>query len=145
MQRSGTETIRTQIQPSKLSRKITNITNVKIQREYMVNRVSSYFPKGGHSATETELKQYKHTYLVPRHRNSEQETENHNKTTALERSVMNYWGIKHVLRRQPRPQFLKWYKTFRWLFGSHDRFDLNTSSLQQFNNDTTSYHNINLG
>ena len=29
-------------------------------------------------------------------------------------------GLKHVLRRQPRPQFLKWYKTFRWLFGSHN-------------------------
>ena len=33
---------------------------------------------------------------------------------------MNYWGLKHVFRRQPRPQFLKWYKTFTWLFGSHD-------------------------
>ena len=33
---------------------------------------------------------------------------------------MNYWGLKHVLRRQPRPQFLKWYKTLSWLFGSHD-------------------------
>ena len=32
------------------------ITLVEIQREHMVNRVSSYFPKGGHSATETELK-----------------------------------------------------------------------------------------
>ena len=29
---------------------------IKIQREHMVNRVSRYFPKGGHSATETELK-----------------------------------------------------------------------------------------
>ena len=29
---------------------------VKIQREHMDNRVRSYFPKGGHSATETELK-----------------------------------------------------------------------------------------
>ena len=27
----------------------------KIQREHMVNRVSSSFPKGGHSATQTEL------------------------------------------------------------------------------------------
>ena len=27
-----------------------------IQREHIVNRVSSYFPKVGHSATETELK-----------------------------------------------------------------------------------------
>ena len=56
MQRSGTETIRTQIQPSKPKREITNITNSKNTKEHMVNRVSSDFPKGGHSATETELK-----------------------------------------------------------------------------------------
>ena len=29
-------------------------------------------------------------------------------------------AFKHILRCQPRPQFLKWYKTFSWLFGSHD-------------------------
>ena len=34
---------------------------VKIQREHMVKRVRSYFQKGGHSATETELKKYEHT------------------------------------------------------------------------------------
>ena len=28
----------------------------KIQWEQMANRVGSYFPKGGHSATQTELK-----------------------------------------------------------------------------------------
>ena len=58
MQSSGNEAIRTQIQPSKPKREKTNITNsqnTKIKRN-MVNRVSSYFPKGGHSATETELK-----------------------------------------------------------------------------------------
>ena len=57
MQRSGTEAIRTQLQPSKPKREITNtvLKIVKIQREHMVNRVSSYFPKGGRSATETEL------------------------------------------------------------------------------------------
>ena len=38
--------------------------------------------------------------------------------TALERSVMNYWGLTLVLRAQPHPQFLKWYKTFSWLFAS---------------------------
>ena len=27
----------------------------KIQRKQMANRVGSYFPKGGHSATQTEL------------------------------------------------------------------------------------------
>ena len=56
------------------------------------------------------------TRKVKRHRNPghpKQATENHNKTTALERSVKNYWGVKLVLRAQPHPhQFLKWYKTF---------------------------------
>ena len=53
----------TQIQPSKpnpaLKTKTGNklkIQIVKVQREHMVNRVSSYFPKGGHSVTQTELK-----------------------------------------------------------------------------------------
>ena len=92
MQISGTESIRTQLQPSKLKRKKLILQIVKIQREHMVNRVSSYFPKGGHSATKTELKIiWKHIRrnaietLTPK-----QATENHNKNTALERSVMNY-------------------------------------------------------
>ena len=29
-------------------------------------------------------------------------------------------GLQLVLRATPHPQFLKWYKTFSWLFGSHD-------------------------
>ena len=57
MQRPGTEATRTQIQPSKSNVKRDNVKQiVKIQREHMVNRVSSYFPKGRHSATQTELK-----------------------------------------------------------------------------------------
>ena len=55
MQRPGTEAIRTQIQASKPKRE-TKIQIVKIQKEHMVNRVSSYFQKDGHSATQTELK-----------------------------------------------------------------------------------------
>ena len=52
MQRSGTEAIRTKIQPSKPKWEITYITNT----QNMVNRVSSYFPKGGHTAAENERK-----------------------------------------------------------------------------------------
>ena len=51
MQRSGTEATRKQLQPPKPKRLITYKKVVKIQREHMVNRVSSYFPKGDHSAT----------------------------------------------------------------------------------------------
>ena len=56
MQRPGTEAIRTQIQPSIPKREITKIKIVKIQREHMVNRMSSSFPKDGYPATQTELK-----------------------------------------------------------------------------------------
>ena len=52
MQRSGTEAIRTQ----KQNGKYLILQIVKVQREHMFNRVSSYFTKGGHSATEAELK-----------------------------------------------------------------------------------------
>ena len=56
IQRSGTEAIRTQIQPSKPKMEITKITNSKNTNEHMVNRVSSYFQKGDDSASQTELK-----------------------------------------------------------------------------------------
>ena len=34
--------------------------------------------------------------------------------------LMNYWGLKQVLRGQPHPQSLKCKKTFSWIFGSYD-------------------------
>ena len=61
MQRSETEAIITQIQPSKLE--ITNITNSQIQKEHMVNRMSSYFPKGGHSAIDFDSCRVRDTVL----------------------------------------------------------------------------------
>ena len=70
------------------------------------------------------LKHNMNTPKVKPQQNSD--TENHS-NTALERSVMDYWGLKHVLRRQPRPQFLNWYETFSRLFGSHD--DPSNSSM----------------
>ena len=53
MQRPGTEGIRTQFQPSKPKREI--LSNSQNKKDYMVNRVSSYFPKGVYSATKTLL------------------------------------------------------------------------------------------
>ena len=86
MQRSGTEAIRAQIQPSKLQ-------IVKIQSEYMVNRVSSYFPKGGPQQPKPNLYHMNTgTRKVKRHRNSDTKNrEPQNKITASERPVMNYW------------------------------------------------------
>ena len=56
MQRSGTKAIRTQIQPSKPAREITKITNSQNTKRTYGQRVSSYFPKGGHSATQNRNK-----------------------------------------------------------------------------------------
>ena len=43
-------------------------------------------------------------HKVKHHRNFDIKTANrdHTRTTALERSVMNYWGLKLVLRAQPQ-------------------------------------------
>ena len=53
-------------------------------------------------------------HKVKYHRNSDtkiQATENHIRTTAFERSVMNGGGgLKSILQRQPHPQLLTWYK-----------------------------------
>ena len=44
---------------------------------------------------------------------------NHNRNTALERSVIDYWGLKHaLLAPNPRPLLLQWFQTF----GSHEGF-----------------------
>ena len=74
-------------------------------------------PRTAELAALERLKKFPWTYngrnvltnLAPSFLNQNLATENHNKTTALERSVMNYWGwLKLALRAQPHPQFLKW-------------------------------------
>ena len=87
----------------------------------MVNRVSSYFPKDGNSATETELKILTHVRwhvtktLTPKTDKKEPQ-QNYRLGTVSDELLV----LKIVLRAQPHPQFLKWYKTFSWLFSSHD-------------------------
>ena len=56
MQRPGAETIRAHRQPPKTKQKTTKLQIIKLQRKHMVNRVSSLFPKGSHSATQTKPK-----------------------------------------------------------------------------------------
>ena len=43
---------------------------------------------------------------------------NHTRTTALEQSVIYYRRVKTSFTGPTYP-FLRWYKTFGWLFGSH--------------------------
>ena len=47
-----------------------------MQREHMVNRVSSYFQNGVHSETQTILTKNMNTRKVKRHRNSDTKTGN---------------------------------------------------------------------
>ena len=74
---------------SKSSPQNQNITNSQNTKRHMVTGLSSYFPKGGHSAAQTEQKiitQARRNITETRHQ--KQATEKHNKTTALEWSVM---------------------------------------------------------
>ena len=56
MQRSGTEAIRTQIQPSKPKREIIDITNSQNTKRTYGQPSEQLFPKSGHSATDIKLK-----------------------------------------------------------------------------------------
>ena len=94
MQRSGTEAIRTQLQPSKPKREITNITN---------------------SQNTNQTKNNMNTRKVKRHRNSDTKNRRQAQQDYRLGTVSNGLlggGLKLVLRAKPHPQFLKWYKTF---------------------------------
>ena len=92
MQRSGPEAIRTQIQPSKPKQEITNITNSQ-KRTYGQPSEQLFhkrWPLSNQNRTKNNMNTRKEKItetLTPK-----TGTENHNKTTALEQSVMNYWG-----------------------------------------------------
>ena len=94
MQRSGNKEIRTQIQPSKPKREITKITNSHNTQRYgqpskqlFLKRWPLSNPDHTKNNNMNTLKVNVTETLTPK-----QATENHNKTTALELSVMNYWG-----------------------------------------------------
>ena len=61
-------------------------------------------------------------HKVKHHRNSDTKTSNRDqiRTTALERSVMNYWGALTSFMRVTSPSVTDVVQTFSWLFGSHD-------------------------
>ena len=91
MQRSGTEAIRTQIQPSKPKREITNITNSQNKKITYGQPSEQLVPKRWPLSSRNRTKNNMNTHKV-KFGHQKQATENHNKTTALERSVMNNWG-----------------------------------------------------
>ena len=92
VQRPVTEGIRTQSQPSKPKREITNITKSKnTKRTYGQPSEQSC-----HSATQTELNNM-NTHIrgnVNETLTPKQATETHNRTTALELLLMNYREAK---------------------------------------------------
>ena len=63
---------------------------------------------------------------------------NHNRSTALEPSIINYWGLKPVsCCSSPRPRFCCGSQTYK-LFGSRARLLLiNESKQQHINQDST--------
>ena len=71
MQRSGTEAIRTQLQPSKPKREITNITNSQNTKRAHGQPDEQLFPKRWPLSNRNRTKKYMNTRKVKHHRNSD--------------------------------------------------------------------------
>ena len=87
---------------------------VKIQKRTYGQPSELLLPKRWPPSNRDRTKNNMNKHKVKRNRNPDtkkQAIENHNETTAPERPVMNYWGLKLVLRAQPHPQLLKWHET----------------------------------
>ena len=76
MQRSGTEAIRTQIQPSKPKREITNITNSQNTKRTYGQPSEQLFPKKWPLSNQNRTKNDINTHKVKRHRNFDTKTGN---------------------------------------------------------------------
>ena len=74
MQRSGTEAIRTQLQPSKPKREITNITNCQNTKRIYGQPSEQLFPKRWSFRNRNRTKKNMNTREVKRHRNSDTKT-----------------------------------------------------------------------
>ena len=108
MQRSGTEAIRTQLQSPKPKREITDITNSQNIKSTYGQPSEQLFTKRWPLSKQNRTKNNMNTRKLKRHRNSDTKIGNREPQQnyrLAERSVMNYWGLKLVLRRQPHPQF----------------------------------------
>ena len=122
MQRSGTGAIRTQTQPSKPKREITNITNSQNTKRTYGQPSVQLFPKRWPHSNRNRTEYNMNTRKVKRHRNSDSKNWQQRTTAKLQPwSVLTsgVGGLKLVLCAQHHRHFLKWYKTFSWLFGSH--------------------------
>ena len=120
MQRSGTKTIRTQIQPSKPKREITNITNSQNTNRTYGQPSEQLFPKRWPLSNRNRTKTIVNTRKVKRHRksdtkNRQQRTTKNYRLGTVSNELLG-GGLKQVLRAQPHPRFLKWYKTFSCFF-----------------------------
>ena len=125
MQISGTKAIRTNIKPSKPKRVITEITNSQNTKRTYGKPSEQLFPKRlTLSNPNRTKKQYEHDTetLTPKTGNRESQHNYRLGTVSYKLLGGGGGGLNLFLRAQPHPhpQFLKWYKTFSWLFGSHD-------------------------
>ena len=121
-QKSGTEAIRTQIQLSKPKREITKITNSQNTKRTYGQPSEQLFPKRWQLNSPIRTKNDMKTRKVKRHRNSDTKTGNKEpqQNYCLGTVSNGLLGVlKLVLRAQPHPPFLTWYKSFSWLLAEN--------------------------
>ena len=84
MQRVGTETIRTEIQPSKSKREITKITNSQNTKRTCGQPIEQFFPKRWPLSNPSRTKNNMNTHKLKRHRNSDTKNSQQRTTTELQ-------------------------------------------------------------
>ena len=92
MQKPGTGAIKTHIQTPKPKREIIKFTNSQNTKRTYGQLSEQFFPKRWPLSNPNRTKKNMEKHKVKRHRNSinqKMATENHNRTTALKRSVIN--------------------------------------------------------
>ena len=105
MQRSGTEAIRTQIQPSKPKREITNITNSQNTKRTYGQQSEQLFPKRWPLSNRNRTKDM-NTRKVKRHRNSDTKKQSTQKFWIKLMSLSIGQGHIHYTRLLPQMHYL---------------------------------------
>ena len=95
MQRSGTEATRTQIQPSKPKREITNITNSQNTKRTYGQPNEQLFPKRLPLSNRNRTENNINTHKVKRHQNSDTKNRQQRTKTKLPPWKISKWDLRH--------------------------------------------------
>ena len=123
MKETGTEAIRTKIQPSKTKLEITKTTNSQNTKRIYVQPCEQLFPKRWPLSNSNQTENIITTNKMKRHQNSDSKTGNREPQQNYRLGTVSnelLGGLNTSYGANLALSFGSGKKTFSWLFGSHD-------------------------